>query len=294
MKRFIIILFIFIVFTPKAFGADFSFGFPKEIIENKVFTVGVLLDTKKIEINSTEAQINFDTEKLEFLGFTDGGIINLWIESPKETKPGEITFSGIIPGGVTGTYDPTHGELQKLKLVYLLFKAKKGGDASFDFLATKALKNDGLGTPLETVNLSSSISINKTVNDQGLEVETGKTVFDEIPPEDFEIYFNEANPNAGTPDLVIFSAEDLGSGIQKYEMRRAGEWHEVTSPLPVSRSFFERKITIRAVDFAGNVRDSEVTIPGDISFLAFIILLLIITVGFYATKLVKYRHGKKP
>lgn len=293
MKKIFIIIILFCIFTPRAFGADFSFNMPTEIEQDKIFTTSILVDTQKTEINSAEVSFSYDNSKLEFLGFKEGGVLNLWIVSPKEEN-GKILFSGIIPGGVTGTYDSAHNDLQKLVLLNLLFKANSKGSADFNFISTKALKNDGLGTELFSVNNSSSILIRESLNKDKEKTIKEQDSFDNIPPLEFKVFFKDSDLNSGIPSLLIFHTVDNDSGIAKYQIKKDGKWQEVKSPLEVHKSFFDRSITIRAVDFAGNVRDSEVVIPGDISLFVFILSLFAIIVGFYLIKLLKYKYGKKP
>ena len=294
MKKIFIIIILFFVFTPRVFGADFSFNHKKEILTGDIVTVSILLDTKNEIINSAEASFTFNTDQLEFLGYRDeGGVLKLWIDIPKN-KNGKISFSGIIPGGVEGTYDPNFSNLQKLNLVNLLFKAKTPGINNFNLVEARALKHDGRGTELPISLYDSTLLIKEKV--LGPDEKSADTTedLDNIPPEDFKVYFNDALPESNTPPLLVFSAVDKETGIQKYQIRKSGKWQEVTSPLEVKKSFFDRTITVRAMDFAGNVRDSEVVIPGDVSFTLFVAFLLIILGGFFVTKLLKYKHGKKP
>ncbi len=293
MKKIFIIIILFCIFTPRAFGADFSFDHKKEVLAGEIFTVSVLLDTKNEIINSAEVNFTFNTEKLEFIGYKDeGGVLKLWIDVPKD-KNGKISFSGIIPGGVEGTYDPNFQNLQKLNLVNLLFKAKRSGINNFNFIEAYALKNDGIGTKLPVIITNSSLFVKDKILKEFDESISKEEVFDNIPPEVFKVYFSDALPESKTPPLIVFSAVDKGTGVQKYQIRKNGAWIEAYSPFEVSKSFFDRSITVRAVDYAGNVRDSIVVVPGSLSILSFFIGLLVVVVGFYGRKLLKYKYGKK-
>lgn len=293
MKKIFIIIILFCIFTPRAFGADFSFDYKKEVLVGEIFSVSILLDTKNEIINSAEVNFTFNPEKLEFMGYKDeGGVLKLWIDVPKN-KDGKISFSGIIPGGVEGTYDPNFNNLQKLNLVNLLFKAKTSGVNNFNFTEAYALKNDGVGTKLPVEIINDSLIIKEKVLKANDEPTLKEEVFDNIPPEVFKVYFSEAIPESKTPSLIVFSAVDKGTGVQKYQIRKNGIWIETYSPLEVNKSFFDRSITVRAVDYAGNVRDSVVVVPGSVSILTFFIVLIAIAVGFYGRKLLKYKYGKK-
>lgn len=295
MKKILLIIIFFFIFTPKVYGADFSLGHKENISVGDIFTVSVFLDTKSNIINSTELSLSYDTDKLEFFGYkNEGGVLKLWVSVPKE-KNGVIHFSGVIPGGVEGTYDPELNGLQKLNLVNLLFKAKKQGVSNFDFTEGKALLHDGQGTNLEVNFINSIISIKeKKIDKDNVQNETPEIIHDEIPPLEFKVYFNDALPESNTPPLLVFSAIDNDSGIAKYQIRNFGKWQDVESPYPVKKNFFNYTLTVRAVDFAGNVRESSVIVPGDVSFGIAIAIVLIILGGFLFQKLLKYKHGKKP
>jgi len=77
---------------------------------------------------------------------------------------GQVSFSGIIPGGVAGLYDASKKGLSPFPLVHLLFTPKNIGTTNLSFADSKLLENDGSGTPVVHDSPSVSITIQKNPN----------------------------------------------------------------------------------------------------------------------------------
>lgn len=291
MKKILFVIILFFVFTPKVFSADLSFVNPSEAFTGKTFSLSVMLDTKGEVVNSADVSFSFDADKVSFEGYESvGSVLKLWI-IPPQAKGNTIHFSGLIPGGAEGTYDPNFANLQKLPLVKLLFKAKAGGVNNFTFIKTEVLKHDGLGTSLPVSFLNGSINLKQ---DGTKEENTNTEKIDNTPPEEFEIYFSEASVESNTPNLLVFSAVDKDTGILKYQIRRANVWQDTLSPAPVYKGIFDQRIVVRAIDYAGNVREADIVIEGIASNFYISMFFLILILGFVSYKLLKYKHGKKP
>jgi hypothetical protein len=152
MKKF---LFIFIIFlslsifgAQNAQAASVSFGTASSVNTEENLDVVVNADTGGVLINSIEFIINYNEDLLSFTGYSDdNAVVKLWIDPP-HAKQGKIYLSGIIPGGVLGLYDASKQGLSAIPLVHLLFTTKKVGEASFSFVDSKILENDGEGTSL--------------------------------------------------------------------------------------------------------------------------------------------------
>jgi hypothetical protein len=283
IKKIFILLSFFALFSSSASAADVSFAVPSDIQVGQTFEVVVNADTGGVLVNSVDMAIRYPKDILSFAGYKeDDGVVRLWIDTPHE-KEGKIYFSGIIPGGVLGLYDARRQGLSAIPLVRLIFTAKSEGVGNLTFTNSKILENDGKGSELAHEEKSGAV----TVANAGPDI---KAKTDVTPPEPFLITFVPSSIFSKTPSMAVFQASDADSGIKYYATNAGGfGWQEAKSPLRVSKGVFKKNITIRAFDFNGNYRDSEVSIPGLVSTRTLFIFLSIAILGILGYKLLKYR-----
>ncbi len=276
MKKILITFIIFFAGTLTVQAADLSLVAPLSINIGKQFSVDIKLDTSGVSINSVDIGVIYPKNLLTFKGYQEeGGIVKLWLKKP-EDKGGIIELSGIIPGGVEGTYNPNKVGLEPLSLVRLLFIAKEEGKGTLAINHSSILINDGKGTELAHNKNGTTINILNSPNREA-QIKDEKNI-DIQAPEPFNIGIIESGYFSRTPSMIIFTAVDILSGIEKYEMKNGGEWTLVSSPLPIQRNFFSKEIRIRAIDYNGNIRESSIVMDGILSTnsVIFIIILLII------------------
>lgn len=295
-KTFILILLTAFFIPAISFSAELSVSAPDSIRLGDSFEATINLDSDGVLVNSANLVLDYDENKLSFSGYkSENSVIGIWVEAPNE-KEGKIYMSGIIPGGVSGLYDPRKsdgGKLGATPLVSLLFTARREGSVNFSFLNTEVLKHDGYGTKLFHTQSNKELAIkNRDVGDDALAQENILT--DTEKPSPFEIVFIESSPMSETPSMIIFKAEDSQSGIKGYKMNTGGSrWTEVKSPLPISKGIFSKTITIRAYDFADNFEDSSILIEGLLSgpiLTVVIVLMLLFCIICY--KMIKYKRNE--
>lgn len=121
----------------------FLFGVASPVFASQVFfeqrgaVIDVFLNTQGQRINAFEGTVIFDGSTLEVQKIQDDdSVVNFWIKKP-EAGQGEIGFSGITPGGYSGS---------RGLLFSVDFSILKEGDVRFDVKNPAFLKNDGLGT----------------------------------------------------------------------------------------------------------------------------------------------------
>jgi hypothetical protein len=149
MKK-IFFFFIFLLLLPlaKIHAESISLGLPKTVQVGEIFEVLVQADSGGNLVNSVSIMLDYDENLLSFSGFKESEtVINLWVDSPREER-GRVYFSGIVPGGVLGLYDPRKTELEDIPLTRLLFTARGAGRAEFSFANSEILKHDGRGSAL--------------------------------------------------------------------------------------------------------------------------------------------------
>lgn len=271
LKSFFPLSFFFFLFSAVAGAASFSVK-PQDLAAGKETAVVLSVDTEEQEINAVELRLKFSPDEFLIKGISDGNsIINLWIEKPKFSNPpaggqgkGEISFSGIIPGGFEGK----DAELAKIVAV-----PKKPSEASFEISEAKVLLNDGDGTEAK-LNLS---NLKFNVAEANLQPEAGLPAKDTEPPESFAPQIAR-DPNIfGGKYFLAFAAQDKGAGIDHYEILEVRQGYGIENYFPFTKYFrneswvtaespyfladqkLQSRIYVKAVDKAGNARIAEVS-----------------------------------
>ncbi len=291
MKFFLPILICFLVSvsTPlyAADTASVSINAPAKVEINKNFSIVVDVQPKGEAINSFDITMSYPSENVSFEGYTEEkSIKKIWINSPTSNL-NTIHFSGIIPGGVDGVYDPDKKDLQAIPVAYLLFKTTKLGSGMFSIRNSNILKNDGLGTSLTHERNNATVVIIDQNNSGPAKAYITHEEGDTKRPEPLSIQFIDASMLARTPSMVMFTTTDIDSGVAKYQLKTgANTWLDITSPFPVSKQLLAHTITVRVVDFSGNVREGTTTIPGLLSIeqLLLILFALCLMIGIIIIK----------
>lgn len=291
MKLLLTIFGILFIFTDVAHASSLSMTVPTNVYVGEQFTILLNLDTGVTSINSIDISLSYPKDIMTFKGYKeDISVKKLWLATPKEDS-GVIHFSGIIPGGVEGVYNPDKVGLQPLPLIELIFSAKAKGSGELAIIKSNILKNDGLGTELVHSIKNSFITVSGGLLSQDEEVIIDKNSKDTELPEPFEVIFIEAGFFSKTPSLIIFRTVDNQSGIEKYQMRTINnKWHDVISPTKVRKGIISRDVSVRAVDFSGNVREAKVEIPGVVSPLQLVSIVVVGFICYYLFFVVKRRR----
>jgi hypothetical protein len=283
----------------------------KEVKKNEFIIVPIYLDTQFEEINAVEVYVNF-SDNLVFRDYLDGkSVITHWIEKPRVVErsslhgrphvvapsahymASQITFSGIIAGGVSG---------RNLNLVELVFEAKESGIAKIEIYEnSKVLLNDGLGTKTKLIALSQGFNI--------LDIE-GKPeikIKDNFPPEPFKIYIAKNKEIFNGKYYITFETKDKQSGIAYYEIIEKPinfiflakpdiknlSFKKVESPYVLEDQSLRSYVVVKAVDKAGNER-VEILYPQRVlifdDILMFIICLVILLV--LMIFIIKFRYSR--
>lgn len=275
MKTFFTTILLLLFFSPLvSYAADISFNVDKNIVaQNEDFLVQVFVDTKDLTVNALEGTVIFSSDFLELKEIRDGNsVVNFWINKPQNTANGQVSFSGITPGGFSGA---------KNFLFSLVFKAKKIGSSSISFDKLQILKNDGLGTKVPIKASSLVFSIIKETKDS---VAKDLTINDLNPPEIFQPFIGSDPGIFDGKYFLVFSTVDKGVGVDHYEIREGeqGSFSQASSPYELGDQTLSKKIFVKAIDKNGNVR--IVTIAAEHptvwyqSYLLLAILLLLIVV----------------
>lgn len=205
--------------------------------------VSVYIDTESDSVNAIDGKLVFQAGDFEVKEIRDGNsFVNFWVERPHLSNEGEISFSGITPGGL----------MSKDRLVFsVLLKTKRSTDSTFTIKDLQVLKNDGVGTKIKASISPLKISVSSSATSQ-----SNFDFVDNVMPDDFK-------PTIGSdPDIfngsyfLVFTAQDKGSGIDHYEVREGfwGDFTNATSPYLLKDQSLKTKIYVKAVDKKGNDR----------------------------------------
>jgi len=216
--------------------------------------VSVFLDPAGEHINAVEGEVLIPNNFVSVGAISDGdSIIGMWIQKPAY-KDGKIIFSGIIPGGFDGTYEPLQPKRKAGKLFSFRVRADKAGDAFLVMRNVQALRNDGFGTPTEVSLLPLPFEI---LEYKGAQVEEDA---DTVPPEPFMPKVVRDKDIFGGKYFLAFQTQDKGHGISHYEISETKDvWVTADSPYVLKDQSLQSTIRIKAVDYAGNERTETIT-----------------------------------
>lgn len=231
------------------------------------FLVEVFIDTETDQINAVEGTVIFPEELLALKEIREGNsALNFWLDRPELKGAGEIYFSGMTPGGFSGSDRFLFG---------IVFETKELGTGNLEFSDAVALINDGLGTQTEVEKKNFDFEVSATAvssEDRILSLDTES-------PESFTPYIGQ------DPDLflgkyfAVFSTVDKGTGMDYYEVRE-GFWEEFKqseSPYVLADQSLRKNIYVKAVDKSGNARVAKIKAPnGGLGLALWAVLVIII------------------
>ncbi len=266
LRNIFITIFIFLLLPAFAGAAELNMKMNTQPVHTgDTFTVGVSLNTQRERINALDGKLTF-SHNLKLSGIRlEGSLIPLWIISPTEKVLGTVSFAGILPGGYESTttqkvFTQSHGNI-----FTLVFTAISSGIARVAFGSqTSAYLNNGKGTHAQLATpiltfLIDTISASK----QKIVVPVDKT-----PPEPFTPIITSGKPFGYSGKVLIFIAQDKGSGILEYEIAHSYvknpnlsnlSWQSVKSPYKLLPGDGDKFLFVRAIDKDYNVRVSIVS-----------------------------------
>ncbi len=206
--------------------------------------VALFLDTEGETVNAVEGTFVFPHELFEFAEVHDGdSMVTFWAERPGLTRRGNVHFSGITPGGFAHAHAP---------ILRVVLRATTEGAGSLTLSDARLLRHDGLGTDVPATMEPLAIEVGVGVPHE-YEDSTESDI--EIP----EAFMPEVQSDPDVFDgalFLVFATEDKGSGIDRYEVREGflDFFRIAESPYRLRHQLFDRKITVKAVDRAGNER----------------------------------------
>ncbi len=261
MRKIILKIVIVFVIVALPNGSAFAARIFFEALPNQdspYYIAAIKLDPQDESINALEGKIFF-SENLELIAISNtDGIVNAWINRPQYAN-NRISFSGIIPGGYSGSLSSTWKGARPGTLFELTFKVKTAGKAELMFTDISLLRNDGAGS--EAVVIAEGLSVDVAQSGNTL---TNPFAADRTTPEIFEITRMQNTDLSQGKHLIIFNSADKESGIKRYEVAesyrqvlkddRSLKWHEGTSPYVLKDQDLTSYVYVKAIDNNDNVQ----------------------------------------
>ncbi len=253
IKNIFISLAILILFPLTASAAEVRLESNKiKIKTGEQFTVSIIVHSQE-SINALSGRLVFLPYMLEVKEIRDGNSsINFWIEKPYLEKLGAVSFSGITPGGFSGTNN----------LVFsVVFEAKKEGIAMIQIKDLELLLNDGEGTKDSAVVDNVAIFVG-----QGDSERRSESIIDKELPEIFSPVVSSDSALFLEKSFVVFATQDKNSGVSHYRIKEyrlksfpfLSRWRIAQSPHVLADQALKSHIIIQAVDNAGNAQTVKI------------------------------------
>lgn len=280
---FVASLMFFALALPRVFAAQYNLEAtdialkPADLIE-----VRLTLSADNEDVNAVSGILSYDKNQLTFSEIkTAQSIVSFWVDQPKDTDKG-VKFSGIIPGG----YSQDGGYI--LSVVFSVKNIQAGSAGAVGIVSPEILLNDGYGT-------SAKVKINnyfyQITNEDRLPL-TPTALEDSTPPEPFVPVVSKDENIFDNKWFLTFATQDKGSGIDHYEVKEGlfGRFKRAESPFLLEDQHLSSKITVRAVDKKGHIRDEVVAAKNirleyvKFSIYGIMLLLLILGLGYFGNK----------
>jgi hypothetical protein len=238
--------------------------------------VSVALDANGDSINAIQAQLTFPAGAFKVQSISNGSSpISFWIDQPKEVTPGVIAFSGIVPGGFTGSSNA---------LFSVILVPTGSGVRNFQIANATVLRNDGQGTAVTLIRTGDAIAVSNVAY-SGPGIATSSKVL----PEPFTPAVARDAGIFNNAYFVAFSTTDKGSGIDHYEVAEVSPgtsldkvttWRVAESPYELQDQTLASDIFVRAIDQSGNMRTELVKAAhAGISWMLITILIVLLGAG---------------
>ncbi len=272
--KYIFTILLSVFFLPTlAQAAEFYFEHPKQVVLGEsVVTLRLKTDGEKVNAVAGNILLPKGVTVSNILS-GDSSIV-LWLENPKAAEDG-IAFSGVTPGGFQGD----------VKIFSFVIGASSLPNTSVKVAQAEVRRNDAEATLIPSTSREAFFSF---IEGKG---KAPEILNDIVPPEAFTLVIS-SDPNVFEGQkFVVFSTQDKGTGIARYEWARgflglpkASSWQEGQSPLLIPRDHYFSRIYIKAVDNAGNETVESIGAPyryAVTSFMAIIILLALCVLFFF-------------
>ncbi len=201
--------------------------------------INVLLDSYQKNINAVSGTIAINSPGVHVTDIiTKDSLVTFWVDKPTiNPDRTEVSFSGIIPGGVT---------VKGVNILSILVNSSTIKSSGITISNTRVLLNDGLGTDDKVFVRNSNNEFQKKYTD----------VRDTIKPEKFTL-LRAKDPSIFNGNwFVSFYSQDKGSGLDYYTVCELFSCHRGDSPYEFKKQSSWYIVSVTAHDYDGNTRIS--------------------------------------
>lgn len=234
------------------------------IAKDELVKINVYLMLGTDKINAAEGKLIFPSDLLAISNISFGNsILSFWPEEPHKSADGIISFSGVAPGGYSGS---------RGLLFSVIFKATKEGKAVLEINDGMVLKDDGAGTAAALklnqgiINIVKKVSNTESTISSALSKEISWKSDTELP----ETFIPLVGSNPSIFDgkyFLVFATTDKQSGVDYYEVQESkrqsfedNKWIRAESPYLLTDQALHSFISVKAIDHAGTFR-TETLLP---------------------------------
>lgn len=251
---------------------------PSTIEQGKDSLISVRVNTEGETINAIEGTLAVDGLDNQILGlYTGGSAFALWPNKPSLSN-GKITFVGGSTVGIKG---------DSVLLFTVAVRPESPTTASLNNESLIAYLADGQGTQVKASELSYELD---SLNTEVSNVQTyGQLVSsDRTSPEPFSIELGRDPSIFDNRYFISFETTDSQSGINRYEVREGSRgWIRSGTPYVLQDQTRSEKITVRAIDNAGNTQVATLS-PRSAAKTIIVITILLLVLG-----VILYRSKKR-
>jgi len=256
------ILFAFVILSivllpPKKVAAlSFKLDGPKEpVLINQTFSVSLMLDAEGQSFNAVGGRIIWPAD-FEIMAISDANsIVSLWTERAHYDGQ-ELIFSGIMPGGYSGSYSPQATGTLPGNIITIIARAKKVGNQTIRFNELETYLNDGSGKAI--IAPRPELIVGAYGDTAAAPGKLPLIANDLIAPQDLTASIEKNDDVAEGKWFAVFSARDQESGIKSFYIQESKEsspnenWLPVGSPFVLTDQSRKSYVFIKAVDLNDN------------------------------------------
>jgi hypothetical protein len=278
--KFLIVILIF-VFAQNVNASIISIDSGKNSIQvDGLYYIDIKLDTQNQSINTFEGDLAYDPNILQVEQINTGNsFVSFWVEKPVNSNDGKVHFSGVVPGGIVITEG---------NLFSVIFRGKSEGSTKIGINNASLFLNDGVGSNDPVKTKEAILNITKNVDGVFEKV----VINDKNLPEKFKILRTKDQSIFDNKWFIVFSAQDKGVGISKYQVCEFFNKYCVdsTSPHLLRHQNPFYYIVVSAYDIEGNMRVSKLISPWIIlSVIIIIFALIFLTLPYLRRYFRKYK-----
>lgn len=266
-----------VFFAVPAYAAQMQVQIPAAIAVHETGVVHIVLDTEGESVNAVEGIVQLPVDIVSIEAIHSGSsFVSVWLEKPALRAPDQIVFSGITPGGFRGDSGA---------LFTIVVRGGSEGIGQISLADVQVLRNDGEGTVVPTTVVDSTVSVSKTAAVHSMLVDIDK-------PEPFQITLNKSENAYDGRRILVYLAQDKGSGVAYYKVCEGLFAGCVlsSSPYVLKRQGADSLIRVQAVDHFGNSRTAYLfTREAVFRYALYLLVAILMCVG-AGFILVRMRH----